>query len=84
MDSVYNTFRRWRMQAGLMPFWKRCNSSSMKGLIDFDLWCLDGSNVRYPKMLPVHVKRTSMNHGWPFAGRFRQQKFRSADGHGFH
>ena len=48
--SVYNTFRRWqdvgRIDAILEALQLKLNE---EGLIDFNLWCLDGSNVRAAK-----------------------------------
>ncbi|WP_447770005.1 IS5 family transposase [Aeromonas veronii] len=48
--SVYNTFRRWlstgRIYAILAALQLHLNK---EGLIDFDLWCIDGSNVRASK-----------------------------------
>lgn len=70
-----------RMQAGLMPFWKRCNSSSMKkgsSISTCGAWTAPMSE--HPKMLPVHVKKhLNESSPWPFAGRFRQQ---NSLGHG--
>ena len=70
-----------RMQAGLMPFWKRCNSSSMKkgsSISTCGAWTAPMSE--HPKMLPVHVKNTSMNQALGRSrGRFRQQ---NSLGHG--
>ncbi|HDO1318976.1 TPA: IS5 family transposase [Aeromonas veronii] len=49
-SSVYNTFRRWlstgHIDAILAALQLHLNE---EGLIDFDLWCIDGSNVRASK-----------------------------------
>ncbi|QXB28396.1 IS5 family transposase [Aeromonas sp. FDAARGOS 1405] len=49
-SSVYNIFRRWlstgRIDAILAALQLHLNE---EGLIDFDLWCIDGSNVRASK-----------------------------------
>ena len=58
-NSVYNTFRRWqdagRIDAILEALQLKLNE---KGLIDFDLWCLDGSNVRVSKDAAGARKKT--------------------------
>lgn len=58
-SSVYNTFRRWqstgRIDAILEVLQLRLNE---EGLIDFDLWCLDGSNVRASKDAAGTRKKT--------------------------
>lgn len=45
-NSVYNSFRRWqstgRIDAILAALQLHLNE---EGLIDFDLWCIDGTNV---------------------------------------
>jgi hypothetical protein len=48
-----------RVQVVSMPSLKRCNCISMEeGLIDFDLWCIDGSNVRASKDAAGARKKT--------------------------
>jgi transposase len=79
-NSVYNTFRRWqdagRIDAILEALQLKLNE---EGLIDFDLWCLDGSNVRASKDAAGARKKTlNESSPWPFAG-FRQQ---NSLGHG--
>jgi transposase len=58
-SSVYNTFRRWqstgRIDAILEALQLHLNE---EGLIDFDLWCLDGSNVRASKDAAGARKKT--------------------------
>ncbi|BEE18821.1 transposase [Aeromonas enteropelogenes] len=58
-NSVYNTFRRWqdagRIDAILEALQLKLNE---EGLIDFDLWCLDGSNVRASKDAAGARKKT--------------------------
>jgi hypothetical protein len=79
-NSVYNTFRRWqdagRIDAILEALQLKLNE---EGLIDFDLWCLDGSNVRASKdAAGARKKHLNESSPWPFAG-FRQQ---NSLGHG--
>lgn len=73
-----------RMQAGLMPFWKRCNSSSMKkgsSISTCGAWTAPMSE--HPKMLPVHVKNTSMNQALGRSrGGFGSKIHLVTDGHG--
>ena len=58
-SSVYNSFRRWlstgRIDAILAGLQLHLNE---EGLIDFDLWCIDGSNVRASKDAAGARKKT--------------------------
>ncbi|ABO88629.1 probable transposase [Aeromonas salmonicida subsp. salmonicida A449] len=58
-SSVYNTFRRWQstghIDAILEALQLHLNEA---GLIDFDLWCIDGSNVRASKDAAGARKKT--------------------------
>lgn len=59
-SSVYNTFRRWlstgRIDAILLAALQLYLNE--EGLIDFDLWCIDGSNVRASKDATGASKKT--------------------------
>ena len=58
-DLSYNTFRRWLstgpIDAILAALQLHLNE---EGLIDFDLWCIDGSNVRASKDAAGARKKT--------------------------
>ena len=48
--TVYNTFRRWQQRGLLDAILQRLQLQlNAEGLIDFELWSLDGSNVRASK-----------------------------------
>ncbi|WP_182936299.1 IS5 family transposase [Aeromonas caviae] len=84
-NSVYNTFRRWqdagRIDAILEALQLKLNE---EGLIDFDLWCLDGSNVRASKdAAGARKKNTSMNQALGRSrGGFGSKIHLVTDGHG--
>jgi transposase len=45
--SVYHRFSRWREDGTLAAMLKRLQMRlDERGLIDWDLWCIDGTNVR--------------------------------------
>ena len=58
-SSVYNTFRRWQSTGHIDAILEALQLHlNEEGLIDFDLWCIDGSNVRASKDAAGARKKT--------------------------
>lgn len=58
-NSVYNTFRRWQSTGHIDAILEALQLHlNEEGLIDFDLWCIDGSNVRASKDAAGARKKT--------------------------
>ncbi len=74
-NSVYNTFRRWQSTGRINTILEVLQLHlNEEGLIDFDLWCLDGSNVRASKdVAGARKKHSGESNSWPLMWWFWQQ-----------
>jgi transposase len=59
--SVYSRFRRWTDDGTLDKILARLRARiDRDGLIDWDTWCVDGSNIRASKAAAGASKKTSL------------------------
>lgn len=69
-QTVYDRFRRWSQDGTFDRIIDRLQLRMTRdGLIDGDLWCVDGSNVRAHKAAAGAPKKQTQTQTWPSGDR---------------